>query len=103
FGDAGLTGIASLEVDDKTGRIVDFVLSCRVMGRKVEETMLHIVINYARAAGLAEVQARYIPTPKNKPCLSFFEASGLAANGDNIFRWQLDRQYPAPLQIEMIE
>jgi FkbH-like protein len=101
FGDAGLTGIASLEVDDKIGRIVDFVLSCRVMGRKVEETMLHTVINYARAAGLAEVQARYIPTPKNKPCLSFFQVSGLAANGDNIFRWKLDREYPAPQQIEI--
>jgi predicted enzyme involved in methoxymalonyl-ACP biosynthesis len=73
------------------------------MGRKVEETMLHTVINYARVAGLAEVQARYIPTPKNKPCLSFFEGSGLAANGHNIFHWQLDRDYPAPLQIEISE
>ncbi|MCL4298378.1 MAG: HAD-IIIC family phosphatase [Anaerolineae bacterium] len=103
FGDAGLTGIASLEVDGTVGRIVDFVLSCRVMGRKVEEMMLATVINHARELGLAEVYARYIPTPKNKPCLSFFEQSGLAANGDNIFIWQLDRSYPVPPQIALSE
>ncbi|MBE7551668.1 MAG: HAD-IIIC family phosphatase [Anaerolineales bacterium] len=103
FGDTGLTGIASLEIEGTAGRIVDFVLSCRVMGRKVEEMMLATVIHHARALGLTEVYARYIPTPKNKPCLSFFEQSGMAANGDNIFIWQLDRSYPTPPQIALSE
>ena len=35
LGDAGLTGfLLSIEADGATARIVDFVLSCRVMGRK---------------------------------------------------------------------
>src|SRR5262249_40549349 len=40
FGDAGLTGVASLAIDGDRGELVDFVLSCRVIGRKVEETIL---------------------------------------------------------------
>ena len=42
LGDAGLTGIVSVEVDGRRRTLVDFVLSCRVMGRRVEETMLHL-------------------------------------------------------------
>ena len=34
FGDAGLTGIVSLEIQDRRAQIVDFILSCRVLGRK---------------------------------------------------------------------
>lgn len=101
LGDAGLTGIAGLEVENGAAKIVDFVLSCRVMGRKVEESMLYTLISYAQSLGLAEVQAQYIPTPKNKPCLSFFEQSGLAAQDDYIFTWDLAQSYEAPPQIRL--
>jgi FkbH-like protein len=74
FGDAGLTGIVSLEIQDRKAQIVDFILSCRVLGRKIEETMLSTAINYARALGVEDVYARYIPTSKNKPCLDFFKS-----------------------------
>jgi FkbH-like protein len=33
FGDAGLTGIVSIEADGSVGRVVDYLLSCRVMGQ----------------------------------------------------------------------
>ena len=46
------------------------------MGRKIEEALLSIAIQSARESGAANVSARYIPTPKNKPCLDFFK--GLA-------------------------
>ncbi len=74
FGDAGLTGIVSLEIQDPNAQIVDFILSCRVMGRKIEEAMLATAIHYAQTQGVEEVYARYIPTAKNKPCLDFFKS-----------------------------
>jgi FkbH-like protein len=73
FGDAGLTGIISLEIQDQTAQIVDFILSCRVMGRNIEEALLAVAIQSARESGAEGVSARYIPTPKNKPCLEFFQ------------------------------
>ena len=70
LGDAGLTGLVSLELGVERAQIVDFVLSCRVMGRKIEETM---AAHRGRARGNARAQrvvADYLETEKNKPCLS---------------------------------
>lgn len=97
FGDSGLTGIISLEIKNEKGKIIDFILSCRVMGRKIEETMLYTVIRYAQSIGLEEIYAEYIPTPKNKPCLEFWKSSGFAYDeGDNRFTWNLNNECMLP-------
>src|ERR1700722_7139024 len=64
FGDSGLTGILSLEIESSVANIVDFVLSCRVMGRNVERVMLACAAQYSAALGLKELRARYLPTSK---------------------------------------
>jgi FkbH-like protein len=106
FGDYGLVGIASfrLEASSQTdARIVDFILSCRVIGRKVEETMLHVISAYARSAGAAAVHISYIPTLKNQPCLRFFENAGLRSNGDEkVFTLDLPEGYPKPATTELV-
>jgi FkbH-like protein len=106
FGDYGLVGIASfrLEASSQTdARIVDFILSCRVMGRKVEETMLHVISAYARSAGAATVHISYVPTLKNQPCLRFFENAGLRSNGDEkVFTLDLPEGYPKPATTDLV-
>jgi FkbH-like protein len=72
FGDYGLTGIIGLEKNKNSLLVTDFVLSCRVMGRKVEETMLNFIISKAEFFKVSNVQAEFLPTSKNKPCLDFF-------------------------------
>ncbi len=105
FGDSGLVGIASLKVDGSRGQIQDFVLSCRMMGRGVERTMLHVLVNYGQSRGLEEIVAVYLPTERNKPCLEFFQkGSGFDQRGaENHFAWDLNNEYPAPsfIQLEM--
>jgi FkbH-like protein len=96
FGDAGLTGIASCEVDGGVAQIVDFVLSCRVMGRRVEETMVHHVVEFARRQGVEKVVARYQPTAKNSPCLKFWRQSGFEEHGNETFVWNCVNAYPQP-------
>jgi len=103
FGDLGITGIISLEIEGKNGRIVDFILSCRVMGRKIEETMLYIVIKYARSIRLKELHARYVPTSKNKPCLDFWMSSGFSyEEQNNSFSWNLFNEYTLPDCLEIV-
>ncbi len=101
FGESGLTGIISLEVTNKVGEIVDFILSCRVFGRYIEEAMLSTVVRYGQIIGLDEIVAKYIPTAKNKPCLRFLERSGLEHNADNIFIWNVNDSYKVPPYIEL--
>jgi len=103
FGDAGLTGIISLEIQGRKAQIVDFILSCRVLGRKIEETMLAKAIQYARASGAEDVYARYIPTSKNKPCLDFFKslAPRFQQQGECFFR-NAAEPFPVPEHIEIV-
>jgi FkbH-like protein len=101
LGDAGLTGILSMETDGSVGRIVDFVLSCRVMGRRIEETMAHLAIDAAREMSLAEVVAELVPTAKNKPCLEFWERSGFQRADATRFVWDTHREYPRPAMISL--
>lgn len=103
FGDSGLTGIISLAVENDYCQIVDFVLSCRVIGRKVEETMLSTAIQYARNLGLKNMKAEYVSTLKNKPCLEFFRKSGFQLNeSGSSFVWDLKNEYALPGQIEIL-
>jgi len=101
FGDAGLTGIVSVETEDGRGRVVDYLLSCRVMGRKVEEAMVHLAVETARARGAREVWAKLLPTKKNRPCLEFLQRSGLAPAGETDFRWDATAPYPLPACIHL--
>jgi FkbH-like protein len=96
FGDSGLVGLVSFRRQSDQGEITDFILSCRVFGRRVEEAMLHIAIGHARSLGVKLLIARYLATEKNKPTLSFFERSGLHREADGWFVWNTDREYPPP-------
>jgi FkbH-like protein len=101
LGDAGLTGLLSIEREGDVARIVDYVLSCRVMGRKVEETMVHLAVTTAREQGCKSVVADYIPTAKNKPCLSFWLATGWTSEGDRRFTWDAAEPFGLPEAIAL--
>lgn len=99
LGDSGLTGLASIIKEGNAARIVDFVLSCRVIGRKVEETMLHALVEEVRAWRVHEVFAEYVPTPRNAPCLEFWLKSGFVVNGGKSFHHMTTHAYPLPREI----
>ena len=97
FGDSGLTGILSLDIESDIAHVTDFVLSCRVMGRNVEHAMVAFAVQYCASLGLKELRAKYLPTPKNKPCLKFWMSSGfLFDETENRFTWRLKEPYSFP-------
>jgi FkbH-like protein len=77
FGDMGLVGIVSVEANAASGAIVDYILSCRVMGRKVEDTLLHIATEELAQLGATTMEIRYLPTPRNRPTLEVLQKAGL--------------------------
>ena len=83
--------------------VADFVLSCRVMGRGVEQTMLHVLVNYARACGAQLLRATYLPTERNGPCKSFFdERSGFVRSENGVrYEWDVTEAFPAPEHIDI--
>lgn len=102
FGDYGLTGLVSVADDGEEARLVDFVLSCRVLGRKVEESLLHMAAEYGRSRGRHRLLATCLPTAKNQPCRDFFQRSGLPVAADGVtYSWPLEKPYPLPPQIQL--
>jgi FkbH-like protein len=101
FGDYGLTGLVSLTIEGPTARIVDFVLSCRVMGRRVEECMVHLAVAAAYGWGAREVVAEHRPTARNLPCLRFWETSGFERHDEHEFRWRVRAPYPPPRDVTL--
>ncbi len=97
YGDSGLTGIATIEKNGDEATISDFILSCRVMGRKVEESMIYALVEFSRSLGIKKLWAHYLPTEKNKPCLALWQASGFERIGnenEHCFFWDTNKSYP---------
>ncbi|MBI5187792.1 MAG: HAD-IIIC family phosphatase [Nitrospirae bacterium] len=104
FGDYGTTGLASLRIEAGSAYIDDFLLSCRVMGRGVEQTMLHKAISYVRVSDVSRLIGRYIPTSKNKPCADFLSGSGFQQDNEpTTYIWPIEKDFPLPSHIELIE
>lgn len=101
FGDYGLTGIAGLVVDGDDAVIEDYLLSCRVMGRRVEQTMLHVLAQTARQAGARRLIAHPAETPRNHPCREFFASDSKMELGDGQYIWDLSQIYPEPGHVKI--
>ena len=104
FGDAGLTGVASIQRELDHGTVTDFVLSCRVIGRRVEETIIHFVTSAAKQLGVHFLNAQYIPTSRNQVCLEFWEeGSGFAMDASgHSFILSLGTTSSVPDGIELV-
>jgi FkbH-like protein len=72
FGEYGLTGIISYLPIKNNYEIQDFVLSCRVMGRGVEESLVNHVKKQVKK-DKKKVFFKYSKTTKNKPMLDFLK------------------------------
>jgi len=104
FGASGLTGILGLAVNGSSTSVSveDFVLSCRVMGRRVEEVMLAVAARHARGLGAKSLVATYEETPKNRPCLEFFQRSGMPSTDGREFRLSLDAEVDMPKLVTVV-
>jgi len=103
FGSYGLTGLLGLRCEGAVAVVEDFLLSCRVMSRKVEETMVHFACVAARETGAEELRATYVPTLKNGPCLEFWRSSGFQRKEGDLFSWDLRQDYAKPSCVSLFK
>lgn len=78
FGDNGIVGVALAHTDGAVTEIDSFLLSCRVIGRRIETAFLAFLSDQARAAGANRMQGWFLPTPKNPPARDIYRNAGLA-------------------------
>ena len=83
FGDNGITAAYIVNKDNEQQWTIDtFLLSCRVIGRGVEDGILSHIIEKARKDGISQVRGEYIKTEKNQPAENLFVDFGFKKEGD---------------------
>ena len=82
FGDNGITGVYIVEKSDEEWIIDSFLLSCRIIGRGVEDVMISQLIERARKENVKIIKGKFIPTQKNKPAENFYKEFGFTQEGN---------------------
>jgi FkbH-like protein len=100
FGDYGLCGVASIETNGESARLIDFLLSCRVMGRGVEAAMLATVARSGANQGCSHLDAEFIPTSKNAPCQRWL-LEHASSSSSNMFSFDLSKAVVLPAHIQL--
>ncbi|MCL9662462.1 HAD-IIIC family phosphatase [Paenibacillus hunanensis] len=97
FGTAGYTALISLSKhESEQVEIEDFVMSCRVMGKGIEEVILY----YAKiATGSSRLKTKYTKTSKNQPFFDFIKDKYV--KGSTV--WLDNDQIQKPNYITLIE
>ncbi len=76
YGDNGLISVVVLKFQEDAVEILEWLMSCRVLARGVEEFTMNFVFALAAARRLNKVTGRYRPTPKNGMVADFFPRFG---------------------------
>lgn len=81
FGDEGTIGVAI--VDLSNGSLTNLLLSCRVLGRGVENALLAEAEHVLVERGWSAMSARFVPTTRNAAASNFLEHAGFRLECDN--------------------
>jgi FkbH-like protein len=106
FGDNGMISAVICRQTGASWEVDSWIMSCRVLGRRVEETILQYLVEQARGRGITEIIGRYIPTARNGLVRDHFERLGFVRTGsqDGETTWRLAvadyRKKQMPLRID---
>jgi len=102
FGDNGITGVYIINKNEKSWLIDTFLLSCRIMGRGVENAILSQILIDAKTNGIEEIHAEFIQTQKNQPAENFLADFGFKKR-DKLWIYKLNNEIKLPnyLKVEI--
>ena len=107
FGDNGLVGAVFLRRVKNTVHIDNFLLSCRVFARGIEQACLASVLRRARAEGAEEVVGAYRKSAKNAKVADFYVRNGFTPLADDgtsaTFRHPLASFADPPAHVRLTE
>jgi FkbH-like protein len=83
FGDYGLVGYLLYYLEHSTVLFPAFALSCRVLGRGVEDRILDEMKQIVARVGCTQLEVIYKPTSRNMPVGEFLERTGFKRIGSD--------------------
>jgi FkbH-like protein len=76
YGDSGVTAVTILEFKDHVATIDTLLMSCRILGRQIENVLMDEIVNVCRNREAREIQASYSPTKKNGHVDTYYDSMG---------------------------
>lgn len=76
FDDLGIVGVAIVKFIDNIPEVDTYLLSCRVIGRKIEFNFLDYIIEQLKERGYNQIKAKYKTTAKNGLVKDFYLDAG---------------------------
>ena len=83
LGDNGIISANVLTARDLTLHIDSWVMSCRVLGRRMEEFTLKTIVEFAKKLGCTKVTGEYRPTAKNEIVADHYLKLGFSKVSDS--------------------
>lgn len=108
FGDNGLISVCCGQAIENELWIEEWLMSCRVLQRGVEQLLCNYLVEKARERGLSWLHGVYIPTARNQMVQDHYEKLGFEAvreDLDGTRHWRLNLQpfRPFEVPIELVE
>jgi FkbH-like protein len=108
FGDNGMISVVICRRDEEaTWNIDTWLMSCRVLGRKVENMVLREIVARARASCIGKLRGVYKPTDRNALVVAHYSKLGFVQvagdeNGFTEWEFPIDAPLPdgAPMKVE---
>ncbi len=76
FADNGIVTVIAGRIEDGKLDLVLWLMSCRVLKRDLENTMLCTIVEVAKKKGIEEIIGHYYPTQKNGMVRDFYQTMG---------------------------
>lgn len=106
FGDSGISGAVILKKDNDSLIFDNFLLSCRVLGKGIEEAVIAFCVDRAKRLGAKHLIYEYIQTEKNAVVRKFLESSPFKffkrIDRSELWRFDLKEHFKKPKFIKMI-
>lgn len=94
FGDNGIVGYCEVKTEASQAELLNFLMSCRVIGRNAENEFLTRILKDLKDHGIKTVTASWLKSPKNDICEHYYDNYGFTLmDGDQdhkIYQLQLD-------------
>ena len=107
FGDNGMICVVIFDRGPDVWNCDTWLMSCRVLGRRVEEAVLSLIVDIAREAGASRLRGTYRPTPKNALVAEHFgklgfECIGTQADGSTHWELLIERHVAQVLPLKIV-
>ena len=111
FGDNGMISTVICRRTEQRWDVDSWIMSCRVLGRRVEEAILQHLVAEARGMGISEIIGRFIPTARNELVRDHYSRLGFvqtaADSGETVWRLAIegycDKDLPMTVDLRRVE